>query len=97
MTDPLDIAIIGKFAEELGECSAIVARCMIAGMEEINPANGLTNIECLKREMADVIAGLAIVGAHFKIKEPELTQRAERKVAFLNRWHKSLPTKSTGS
>lgn len=82
------LAVLGKLAEELGELSAIVARCIIQGIDESEPRTGVLNRDALAKEMADVSANIAICRDHFKI-DP-LLQRQVGKMAFLDEWHELL-------
>lgn len=52
--DPVKLAILGKFAEELGELTAAVARCIIQGVDGVHPVTGKPNIDWLFEEMVDV-------------------------------------------
>ncbi len=53
--------MIGKFQEELGELQTVLARCIIQGIDEINPTTGQKNREWLLDEMADVSAMLQLL------------------------------------
>jgi|TARA_R100000365_G_scaffold3696_1_gene13724 hypothetical protein len=50
------LAILGKLIEECNELSARAARCIIHGIDEIDPDTGRTNREELEREIADARA-----------------------------------------
>lgn len=43
ISDPVDLKHLGKLSEELGECSAAVARCIIQGIDECEPVTGKIN------------------------------------------------------
>ena len=42
--DPIRLAILGKLLEELAEAQAIVARCIIQGIDESEPVTGVHNL-----------------------------------------------------
>lgn len=90
MSDPLDLAVLGKFAEELAECAAIVSRCIIQGIEEREPVTGKLNREALSEEIADVMASMGLTGDHFGLDQESTLARAHRKVAGLRLWHDML-------
>lgn len=45
MTDAINLAHLGKLAEELNECGAAVARCIIQGIDGSEPVTGKPNRE----------------------------------------------------
>lgn len=88
--NPLTLAVLGKLSEELGEASAIVARCMIQGIDEAEPVTGEANRERLECELADVMAGIAVAMEQLQLDRPHILLRAEAKVAHLKSWHQLL-------
>lgn len=88
--DPLALAVLGKFAEELGEASTIVARCIIQGIAESEPVTGKPNADALENEIADVLAGCAVVIAHFGLRKSLIDRRIDRKVSHLKAWHRLI-------
>lgn len=88
MTDPVDLKTLGKFAEELGECTAAVSRCMIQGVNEAEPVTGVVNREWLENEIADVLAGAQLTCQRFNLDESRIYHRAEQKRKRLREWHK---------
>lgn len=87
MTDSVDLKHLGKLAEELGECSAAVSRCLIQGIAECEPTTGKPNREWLEDEMADVAANMELVAARFGLDAERIAERAQRKAAQLRTWH----------
>lgn len=63
MSKPIDIKHLGKLAEELGEASSAVARCLIQGIDESEPVTGKLNRQWLEDELADVCANIQLVCA----------------------------------
>lgn len=90
MTRPIDLAHLGKLAEELSEAGAATARCLIQGIEEREPVTLKPNREWLEDELADVIANIDLVAAHFGLDQWRMAERITRKKAHLRRWHAML-------
>lgn len=90
MTDPLDLAVLGKFGEELGECVAAKERCGIQGIDEREPVTGKLNREWLEDEIADIIATSTLARIHFNLDNARIIVRAEKKIAHLRAWHSML-------
>lgn len=87
ITDTVDLKHLGKLGEELGECGAAVARCIIQGIDEAEPTTGKINREWLEDEIADVAANAQLVAERFGLDKDRIRDRAERKVAQLRTWH----------
>ena len=87
MTDPRDLKALGKLMEELAECLAASARCVIQGLEESEPVTGKVNRHWLEDEIADVKANIQLVEQRFNLDRAIIKQRAERKYLNLQRWH----------
>lgn len=88
MTDPIDLKCTGKFLEELGECTAAVARCQIQGINECEPVTGKLNKQWLEEEIADVIANINICVTRFDLNISAIDERVDRKYKLLQQWHK---------
>lgn len=87
VTDPLDLKVLGKLSEELNECGAAVARCIIQGIDEDEPTTGKPNREWLEEEIADVYANLYLVSSRFKLDGQFIAGRVQEKIARLRTWH----------
>jgi hypothetical protein len=87
MNDPVDLKVIGKFSEELGECSAAVGRCLIQGIDECEPTTGEPNREWLLKEVADVLANADLVIERFGLNRDAINQRIAFKQDHLRKWH----------
>ncbi|ODM71709.1 hypothetical protein [Bradyrhizobium elkanii] len=92
MTKPIDLKHLGKFGEELGECGAAVARCIIQGIDECEPVTGKSNREWLEDEIADITANMALVTEHFALDEARIFRRVLKKMEHLRGWHQQLDT-----
>jgi len=90
MTKTIDLKHLGKLIEELGECTAAAARCLIQGIDEREPVTGKLNRYWLEEEIADVMANLALVQIHFGLNEARIIARADDKMAKLRIWHGML-------
>lgn len=83
--DQIRLAVLGKLIEELNECAARAARCIIHGLDETDPDTGRTNQEELEREVADVDA--CIVTAYNVLQIDADPDRVDDKIAGFQRWH----------
>lgn len=87
MKDAVDIKVLGKLAEELGELTAAVSRCVIQGIDQTEPTTGKANREWLTEEIADVLASLSLAVERFELDEAKIGRRLLRKEAGLRAWH----------
>lgn len=90
ITDLVDLKHLGKLGEETGELSSAVARCIIQGLDGVNPDGGQVNREWLEDEMADVLANIKLNVEHFRLDARRIEARAELKMARLRTWHTML-------
>ncbi len=87
---PIDLKYLGKLSEELGEAISAVSRCIIQGIDERAPITEKPNREWLEDELADVLANIELVTAHFGLDRRRMADRQERKKAHLRGWHSML-------
>lgn len=92
--DPVDLAVLGKFAEELNEAGAAAARCIIQGIAECEPVTGKPNKEWLEDEIADVLAGVLLTIRRFDLNTRRIEQRRETKLDHLENWHRLILTET---
>lgn len=90
MSNALDLKHLGKFSEELSECGAAVARCVIQGIDESEPVTGKLNRSWLREEISDVLANAELVIEHFGLDRGAIVHRVERKKVHLRAWHSML-------
>lgn len=90
----LDLKLLGKLAEELSEAGSVTARCIIQGVMEEHPETGKLNKDWIEDELADVMANINLVSAHFGLNENRMNKRMERKIVHLSRWHNGLSRKT---
>lgn len=88
MKNPIDLKHLGKLGEELGEAQAAVSRCIIQGINEVEPVTLKPNYEWLEDELADVIANIELVAEHFKLNQARMLIRTDKKKLYLKSWHK---------
>lgn len=93
MSKPIDVKRLGELAEELGEASSAVARCLIQGIGESEPITHKPNKEWLEDELADVAANIELVSEHFGLDLARMMERSERKKIHLKGWHSMLDDK----
>jgi NTP pyrophosphatase (non-canonical NTP hydrolase) len=77
---------MGKLGEELGELQAVAARCIIQGIDEIDPASGKTNRQRLTEELADVQAQIGCTVLALRLDQEAMAQRTARKVGYMREW-----------
>lgn len=87
MSDPVDLKHLGKLSEELNECGAAVARCIIQGINEAEPVTGKINKKWLEDEIADCYANFALVIDRFKLDTASMSERVLKKKKHLKAWH----------
>lgn len=86
--DPVTLKHLGKLLEELGELTSAVSRCLIQGVDEVEPTTGTPNRQWLQDETADVMAGLWLLTQHLELDENAIYKRSLGKQAKLREWHK---------
>jgi hypothetical protein len=90
MAKPIDQKHLGKLQEELAEAGAAAARCMIQGIDAVEPDTGKPNRQWLEEELADVLANSELVEEHWGLDIVAIRARADRKKAGLRVWHGML-------
>lgn len=86
--DQIRLAALGKLIEELNEASQRAARCIIHGIDEIDPDSGRTNRAELERELADVKA--CVMVAQDVLGLQLSTERRIAKREGFERWHRMI-------
>ena len=89
-TDKLELAVLGKLLEELGELSSIVARCIIQGWDADEPITGKPNKQALCEEIADVRANIEHVINHLQLDTWFIKNRKDKKYNYVAKWHNML-------
>ncbi len=89
ITNPHMVACIAKAIEEMNELSGRLARCLMAGFDDIDPDSKRTNIQELNREYSDAKAVMVFLGKY----EPRLMhmpERVEGKIRGFEHWHELI-------
>lgn len=89
-TDIKELKRLGKTLEELGELSAVVARCIIQGAREIDPSSGEMNLDRLRKEIADVYAQLEETALFYAISPFVIEFRKKQKIKYMRIWEDKL-------
>lgn len=76
----------GKLLEELGELTAVAARCIIQGVDEIDPGSGKTNRQRLMDEMADVQAQIGCTVLALDLDQDYMARRTAEKMRQMREW-----------
>lgn len=85
-TDLLFLRRLGKLGEELGELSSVTNRCIIQGIDEIDPASQKANSLRLEEEIADVIAQCACTTRDLFLDREFISKRAKEKIKQMQQW-----------
>ena len=85
-TDLMMLRRMGKMVEELGELGSVAARCIIQGIDEIDPGTGEENRERLRNEIADVYAQLDETVARLGFDMNTVNARRWRKRLMMQEW-----------
>lgn len=88
MSNPRDVAALGKLAEEVNELGAALARCIIQGIDGVEPTTGVPNRDWLAKEIADVTANIGIVTVRYSLDIDY--DRIRRKINGIQDWIKEL-------
>lgn len=88
VTDQQLLAVLGKLGEEGGELAARCCRCIIQGLDELDPDTGRTNREELSREISDVAACMQML--HHTEGVGTNPERVNGKFAGFQRWRRMI-------
>lgn len=89
-TNKLKLASLGKLAEELNECAAIVSRCIIQGIDEAEPTSGKINKSQLEDEIADVKAQIDQAIFYLNLNFNKIAERRSKKRIYIMKWIDTL-------
>lgn len=81
-----DVRVAGKLLEELGECTSATARCLIQGLDGLEPVTGKPNRTWLEEEIADARATMQHAIMQFDLDENRIRLRERDKSRKLQRW-----------
>lgn len=89
-TDLQRLKVLGKLLEELGEGVSAAARCIIQGIDEVEPVTLKPNRLWIEDEMADILANVEKTISHFRLDRRRINHRRARKLGYISRWVKGL-------
>lgn len=84
--DEVKLLALGKLIEELNECGARAARCIIHGIESIDPDTKKVNSFELEKELADVDALFRLVLAKLDLNMDFICERSTVKYEHKRQW-----------
>ena len=85
-TDLMMLRRMGKLLEELGELSNVAARCIIQGIDEVDPGTGKVNRFRLEQEIADVCAQCFVTQDQLNLNEDYIIHRIGDKMNQMKQW-----------
>lgn len=85
-TDLVQLGILGKSIEELGECISVLGRCICQGITGTEPRTRKRNVDWLTEEVADSLATLHGVIEGFQLSQVRIRDRQSKKLAYHRKW-----------
>ena len=85
-TDLMMLRRMGKLGEELAELSNVASRCIIQGIDEVDPGSGVVNRLRLEREIADVIAQCEVTIEKLRLDDLMIAERILDKKGQMAEW-----------
>lgn len=85
-TDLMMLRRMGKLLEELGELSNVAARCIIQGIDEVDPGTHKVNRLRLEQEIADVCAHCFVTQEKLNLNEDYIIHRIGDKMNQMKQW-----------
>jgi hypothetical protein len=90
ITDPQELKLLGKTAEETNELGSALARSIIQGFHECHPLTGKMNRTWVEEEIADVLASTRLLRERYHLNNAAIASRAEHKYKLLCQWQDGL-------
>lgn len=90
ITNKHDLAVLGKFGEEVCEAGASLFRCIIQGLDEREPKTHKVNRQWVEEEIADVLALATIAVRRLGLDMVAIEVRRDRKMAYKEPWFAAL-------
>lgn len=85
-SNPMVLRRAGKTGEECAELSKVCSRITIQGLGGVDPESGLTNIEALAKEVADVMAQCEVTIEALGLPRRFIKARVAKKIALMAEW-----------
>jgi len=86
ITDKKILACLGKLGEELNEGGSAASRCIIQGVDEVEPTTLKPNRQWLQEEIADIIAMCGLAITELGLDEDAIAKRIEYKLKYHTEW-----------
>lgn len=77
---------MGKLSEELAECNSVAARCIIQGIDEVDPGSQKVNRQRLTEEIADVMAQCRVTIKALGLDHRFIGTRIDMKESQMEEW-----------
>ena len=90
-TDLMMLRRMGKLQEELAELANVAARCIIQGIDEVDPGTGKVNRLRLTNEIADVLAQCSQTIKALNLDETAINERTIEKERLMEEWEAMFP------
>lgn len=91
-TDLMMLRRMGKLSEEMNELGTVTARCIIQGIDEIDPGTQKVNRQRLTEEIADVYAQLDETIARLGLDAASIEARRATKRRYMQEWESMFTT-----
>lgn len=85
-SDPMVLRRVGKTGEECAELSKVCSRITIQGLQGVDPESGITNLEELAKEVADVMAQCEVTIDSLGLPRKFIEGRANKKREQMAEW-----------
>lgn len=85
-TDLMMLRRMGKLQEEMSELGAVASRCIIQGIDEIDPSSQKVNRKRLEDEIADVYAQLDETVSRLGLHYGDIERRRAVKRTYMQDW-----------
>lgn len=90
-TDLMMLRRMGKLQEELAELASVAARCIIQGIDEVDPGSGKVNRQRLIDELADVQAQISCTVQALDLDRNYMARRTAEKTRQMLVWESMFP------
>lgn len=85
-TNLLMLRRMGKMIEEMNELGQVASRCIIQGIDEVDPSSQRLNRDGLIEEIADVYAQLDETVAALSLDDAAIQTRRAKKRILMQEW-----------
>jgi hypothetical protein len=84
--NPVNLAVLGKTVEEMGECLAAIGRTIVQGVDGRDPVTGEPNRQRIAEELDDLSAVTGHLRRELDLNLTAPIGRVDRKTRFLGNW-----------